>query len=364
MSRHSPRLPDARQSVGSNAPTPLSHRNPSTRGFTLIELLVVIAIIAVLIALLLPAVQQAREAARRSQCRNNMKQLGLALHNYHEVVGTLPVIGGYGYLSWGLFTKILPQLDQAPLYNQCNFSNRIECTEVNVIRTTVLPVLQCPSDPGDVIKAGFSPNSGCLFGGTSTPTNGAGSWFGAPTSYAGSYGDSYNNSSPANEPYGGPNARALYGAGGCNSDTSSNPPKTPTTDCPTPTTRYGQGANLRGMFSFFGGPDPVVRFRDVTDGLSNTILLGHVSRACSGGRNTWMQSIGSTWGTSVPININQPCFAGKTYSFSLDGFSSHHVGGSMACMADGSVRFLSQNISTFTHNALGSKAGGEVNGEY
>ena len=337
------------------------------RGFTLIELLVVIAIIAVLIALLLPAVQQAREAARRSQCRNNLKQLGLAIHNYHDAAGTVPVIGGYGYMGWGLFTKILPQIDQAPLYNLINFSDRIECGNFNVIREKVLTVLQCPSDPGEVIRSGFSPNSGCLdsaTNGTCNPTNGAGAWWGAATSYAGSYGDSYNSSSPANEPYGGDNARTLYGAGGCNSDPAGVIAIGGTPACPQPTGKYGSGANQRGMFDFSGGPAPIARFRDVTDGLSNTILFGHVSRDCSGGRNHWIQSIGSTWGTSVPININQPCFAGMTYLFSRDGFTSPHVGGSTACMADGSVRFLSQNISTFTHNALGSKSGSEVIGEY
>ena len=96
------------------------------RGFTLIELLVVIAIIAILIALLLPAVQQAREAARRSQCKNNMKQIGLALHNYHDVYNTFPpgyvgqtdvsILAGYGLWSWSAL--ILPYIDQAPLYNQ------------------------------------------------------------------------------------------------------------------------------------------------------------------------------------------------------------------------------------------------------
>src|SRR5581483_8700238 len=98
------------------------------KGFTLIELLVVIAIIAILIALLLPAVQQAREAARRTQCKNNLKQLGLALHNYHDNFNTFPPGGVNGtaatsnYQGWGWSIMLLPQIDQAPLYNQINFS--------------------------------------------------------------------------------------------------------------------------------------------------------------------------------------------------------------------------------------------------
>lgn len=330
------------------------------RAFTLIELLVVIAIIAILIALLLPAVQQAREAARRMQCTNHLKQLGLAVHNYHDNYNTLPCIGGYAHKGWGLFPMFLPQLDQSPLYNSLNFNDRVECTWVNPIRTTNLTVLHCPSDPGDVIKLGFSPNSGCMFG-TSTPDQ-PGLWYGASTNYAGNYGDSYNNSVPVNEPYGGDNARLLYGAGGCNSD-ASGATAAATTACPTPTQRYGQGANLRGLFDFTGTAR-IIRFRDITDGMSSTILFGHISRDCSGGRNTWMLSIGSTWGASVPININAPCRAGKPNLFSLDGFSSPHTGGAPACLADGSVRFFSQSISTFTHNALGSRAGAEVVGEF
>src|SRR5438270_5363122 len=138
-------------------------------GFTLIELLVVIAIIAVLIALLLPAVQQAREAARRSQCKNNLKQLGLALHNYHDTFSKFPLnrVGGrnpnatfpatFGNVSW--LAMLLPNIDQAPLYNLINFSdqtNQPRCIIGDgtngqpgnlVARRTAVPGFLCPSNP-------------------------------------------------------------------------------------------------------------------------------------------------------------------------------------------------------------------------
>src|SRR5579864_5723515 len=124
------------------------------RGFTLIELLVVIAIIAVLVALLLPAVQQAREAARRSQCKNNLKQVGLALQNYHGSRNTFPP----GYVStfdgsgndtgpgWGWGAMILPELDQAPLQNGISFTQPIEAAANATARVTTLSASLCPSD--------------------------------------------------------------------------------------------------------------------------------------------------------------------------------------------------------------------------
>ena len=137
------------------------------RGFTMIELLVVIAIIALLIALLLPAVQQAREAARRTQCKNNLKQIGLALHNYHDVAKTFPP--GWVYdpsrptpnaptNCWGWSALLLPQLDQVPLYSQLNFnvgfSGGLDASGLNSNagvtgpEATLLSVFRCPSDDG------------------------------------------------------------------------------------------------------------------------------------------------------------------------------------------------------------------------
>ncbi|EDL62371.1 DUF1559 domain-containing protein [Gimesia maris] len=148
-------------------------RLAAKRGFTLIELLVVIAIIAILIALLLPAVQQAREAARRSTCKNNMKQLGIALHNYHETHRIFPQMhveyarntdydppGGESFLPWSVM--ILPFMDQAPLYNKINMnaawrdsSNSNAVLQPTLIKTPIA-TFACPSDPAD----GLNPNIG------------------------------------------------------------------------------------------------------------------------------------------------------------------------------------------------------------
>ena len=129
------------------------------RGFTLIELLVVIAIIAILIALLLPAVQQAREAARRSTCKNNMKQLGLAIHNYHDTHRVFPRgnfervdlpadsgDGGNSYLGFSAHTMLLPFLDQAALYNLVDFNNVTTNPANATVRNTKVPAFRCPSD--------------------------------------------------------------------------------------------------------------------------------------------------------------------------------------------------------------------------
>ncbi|MDB5339918.1 MAG: hypothetical protein JWN70_5537 [Planctomycetaceae bacterium] len=194
-------------------------------GFTLIELLVVIAIIAVLIALLLPAVQQAREAARRSQCNNNLKQMGLALHNYHDVYNALPfgVRNGNG---WGMsfWISILPYIEQAPLYNQINWSAANGTGFVNsnnqnspLFTNVTLQMGICPSSPLPSLFAG-----------------GGGNYFIA--SYAGISGAAQ-----------GPNCSIETGSSGIVSS---------------------GGAMI---------PNGKVNFRDFTDGTSNTALIGEQS---------------------------------------------------------------------------------------
>jgi prepilin-type N-terminal cleavage/methylation domain-containing protein len=154
----------------------MSTSKPRRRGFTLIELLVVIAIIGLLVGLLLPAVQQAREAARRTQCKNNLKQIGLALHNYHKAHGVFPPglvqlwprpappVPVRNHFAWGGF--ILPYLDQAPLYNQINFSLPLNDGDISItgvssvgnskVSSTVLSVYRCPTETGPEQIAGSS----------------------------------------------------------------------------------------------------------------------------------------------------------------------------------------------------------------
>ncbi|HUQ69794.1 MAG TPA: DUF1559 domain-containing protein, partial [Planctomycetaceae bacterium] len=141
----------------------MTMRQRLRHGFTLIELLVVIAIIAILIALLLPAVQQAREAARRTQCKNNLKQIGLAMHNYHDIHNTFPPsfimrnppsanANAVERSMYGWGSLILPQIDQAPLFNQLNVGTTL--LETNLINgnlaalQTSFPAFRCPSDTG------------------------------------------------------------------------------------------------------------------------------------------------------------------------------------------------------------------------
>lgn len=298
------------------------------RGFTLIELLVVIAIIAILIALLLPAVQQAREAARRSSCKNNLKQLGLAFHNYHETFGQFPLqqtccaagdSGSPAPQTWRIrhswTVRILPYVDQANIYNQLNFSTDGMYGSNLTLKKQRLKVVECPSDP--------------LIQDTDTGADDVGGEQRGQTDYAISAG-------------GHPNSAATTpGTSGAGYGQFGSVPKS---------------RDVRGMFSRSGYS---AKISHVTDGTTNTIMIGEVV----GPYCLWQDWGYQSWGTMAhPINYRNEEFIAGTLSRgdanACIGFRSRHEGGAFFTMADGSVHFLSENIDGNLYRNLGDKADG------
>ena len=321
------------------------------RGFTLIELLVVIAIIAVLIALLLPAVQQAREAARRSTCKNNLKQYGLAIHNYHETYGKIPLSANFS-TNWnnnvvGWQVRILPFADQAALYNELDFSAGFASGTAGVDK--LLP-------NGKYLRQMPTPYSKCPSDASSSPD---GNW--AQASYGGSMGSQRTDSaSAACQPYFTPGVHFENpnGSAGHGNTTEK---------------RYISG--IFGRILFEG-----LAFADVTDGLSNTIFVGEILPACNDHGGGWWHFNGMAnahSSTSVPINtmttcnspykrINPPfptCTAQNNWN-SAWGFRSSHTGGAHFLLGDGSVRFLSESLDYATYQRLGGRADGNPIGEF
>jgi prepilin-type N-terminal cleavage/methylation domain-containing protein len=308
------------------------------RAFTLIELLVVIAIIAVLIALLLPAVQQAREAARRTQCKNNLKQLGLAIHNYVDTQSVFPM-GGWvnGSFDMGSYmVRILPYVDQGPLYNQINFNVTID-TQVlpngQQLAIQIIPTYLCPSD-GD----------GPIF--TNSENYGASPR--AKSNYAGNIGN--QNSSGCNTGW-----NLLNGNGSAtNGDTYS----------------VGQ---VSGVLMKFPAS---IRLAEITDGTSNTLLMGEVRPKCSSHeQDGWIDS-NAFWtvtgpGLNYPTCPGEPGFTGSGCNQIGSGswgtantFRSRHVGGVQFVLCDGSVRFISSNIAILTLQALADRRDGMIVGDF
>jgi prepilin-type N-terminal cleavage/methylation domain-containing protein/prepilin-type processing-associated H-X9-DG protein len=300
------------------------------RGFTLIELLVVIAIIAVLVGLLLPAVQKVREAAARTQCVNNLKQLGLALHNYHSTNSSFPpgYVATQSYVDgatdtapgWGWGTYILPYIEQNNVYSQLNLMQPIQSS--TAIQTVVKSFI-CPSD--------IAPSSAFMI----TDAFGANIMLAAPSSYS------------AN-------------CGGDESDTAD------------PT---GKGIFYRNSHT---------RVTDITDGSSRTIMLGE--RACCNSLGIWVGAINKGVVQRGPNNPNpgtslEPaaclvlshCHLVNTVGDAdggLDDYSSNHTGGANMVFADGSVHFIrsiksdnpdgSYTADSLILQAFGTRAGGEV----
>jgi prepilin-type N-terminal cleavage/methylation domain-containing protein/prepilin-type processing-associated H-X9-DG protein len=338
------------------------------RGFTLLELLVVIAIIAILMALLLPALQQAREAARRTQCRQHLKQLGLALGNYYDVHATFPPgrmrssIDGAGR-CFSAYAHLLPYLDAAPLYNQVNFNADPDDPIANgAALGQTIPFFLCPTDSFRILQSN-------------------------------AVGSVTVNSAVHNYPL-------------CTGTTYPLSPRNP------------GGVPVTGVFY----ENSRVRFADLTDGSSQTVCISETIKA-EGGPTVWdgvsatngfvltqgnnntttgpeltdyatqchgaglqlQQTRGSRWlygapGHSMYNHVRGPndrdidCRGGLPHSirtnFWWDRLShnvaarSRHVGGVNALFCDGHVQFMGENVDLRVWQALGSRNGGELVGEF
>lgn len=367
---------------------------PKKSGFTLIELLVVIAIIAILIALLLPAVQQAREAARRTECKNKLKQIGLALHNYHDTHGVFPpgvinpvtnnaahvaFYGGQMAKNTPATVMILPFIDQAPLYNQFNFS---------------LATGPATNGSGSTSVIGGWPNANTPLIANEIPA------FLCPSdSVQGTLLDVDNNEYSVTKAGDGNQGRGVgrtnyMMAGGSRGWPGNNLwSKCDQTSRTMPTGLTG--VRDRGMFGFNGA----ARIRDIIDGTSNVFAFGeatqsigattikgivNTSHSSAWGAYSWVSNFinvhpdpptGTSPNNNTRYAINGPRdTAGSTSggtaltttlrSHHGGAASSRHEGGAQFLMGDGAVRFVSENIDASTYAFLHYIGDGNVVGEF
>lgn len=328
-------------------------------GFTLIELLVVIAIIAILIALLLPAVQQAREAARRTQCKNNLKQYGLAIHNYHDTHNAIPLSSQYrgnwnnGLVGWQV--RILPFTEQAALYQNMRTWHDETTGTYDVDRTVA----------GKALRQHTVPYSKCPSDASETPD---GNW--AQASYGGNMGaNRVPSASGACNPYMTPGVHYV-------DKNNTNPNDGGGGDFD-----HGNVTQKRYMTGVFGRvQNEAYLFTDITDGLTNTIFVGEILASCNDHGGGWWHFNGMAnghAGVHVPINTMNTCLAPYTpqtlqfpacanrNNWNLSwGFRSAHTGGAQFLLGDGSVRFISQNIDYNTYQNLGIRNDGKSIGEF
>jgi prepilin-type N-terminal cleavage/methylation domain-containing protein len=308
--------------------------------FTLIELLVVIAIIAILIGLLLPAVQKVREAAARIQCANNLKQLALAVHAYHDARKTLPPDNIFSYdptgPNWSWLANMLPMIEANNLYVAANIPrNNINQSLAQIVLT--VPVFQCPSDD----DASRGPRSYPANFDMLDPKLGPLTY--EVTSYRGNIGSNWGGGPPGSSLWWGTDPQW------CNPDPNNS----------NPATTYDGCAAGNGVIFETNRP---LRITDVRDGTSNTIMIGE---ALTGKdyQNSWCHMDNAIATCAYPPNAKSPV-TGKDYPpdqwWNRYAFTSNHTGGVQFALADGSVRFIADTVPLDVFRALGTRAGGEV----
>jgi len=344
-------------------------RSYGRQAFTLVELLVVIAIIGILVGLLLPAVQAAREAARRMQCSNNLKQLGLAIHNYESAHKRYPngtvdndpkevspnrLWNAGNHRKGTVLVKILPFIEQTALFNSLDFRYDVEAQlnadgvwvtpgRVNM-RTTAIPTYRCPSDgtSGRVLsQQNHLYNYSLSIGNQNMDANGA-----CALHPSNSFNFRYTTGALGGN---------IFNNGG-NGHGYSSP--------------YGRSQGISGVISRC---DWSAKFSDISDGTSNVIAGGEILPSCHDhhrGGGGWYNSNGQWTATTPKINFNTcrkmgvPDNQGDCNSYNVwmtsGGFKSDHTGGAQFVFGDGSVQFLSESIDYLTYQQLGSRNDGEA----